>query len=172
MNNKKLKEEFITYFGKELWEEEEILIKIQPIANKVCKSYLGLHPVPILFENLIGEASRFSYEDECIYLNRNHKNDLLELLHSTFHELEHYFQGKYAYAFDTPKAKRWKNEIEANIGIEVPIKYQLQEIEIDANAFAAIVLKCELGIDYIHPIDFIQHKIEEYISSNKILNDD
>lgn len=172
MNNKKLKEEFIKYFGEEKWNEEEILSVIQPFTNYVCESYLGLSPVPVLFDDLIGEASRYSYEDECIYLNRKYKDDMIELLHSTLHEIEHYFQGKYAYAYETPKALRWRKDIESNIGIDEPIRYQLQEIEIDANAFAAVVLSCELGITYIHPIDLIQAKIEEYISSNQILNDD
>ena len=74
MNNKKLKEEFIKYFGEEKWNEEEILSVIQPFANYVCESYIGLSPVPVLFDDLIGEASRYSYKDECIYLNRKYKD--------------------------------------------------------------------------------------------------
>ena len=53
MNNKKLKEEFIKYFGEEKWNEEEILSVIQPFANYVCESYIGLSPVPVLFDDLI-----------------------------------------------------------------------------------------------------------------------
>ena len=45
----------------------------------------------------------------------------------------------------------------------------LQEIEIDAEATAQIVLSCEYGLTYKHPDDTIQALIEEYILSRKIL---
>ena len=32
MDEKKLKEEFIKYFGKEKWNQEEVLAKLQPIV--------------------------------------------------------------------------------------------------------------------------------------------
>ena len=39
---KNLKEEFIKYFGKEKWEEEEILEILQDVAFNVCTNWLGL----------------------------------------------------------------------------------------------------------------------------------
>ena len=172
MDEKKLKEEFIKYFGIEMWEEEEILGQISRFAFDVCNEYLGIEMLPILFEDLDGEASRLDVENECILLNRKYKNDLTELLHSTLHELEHSFQLKYAYAFNTPKALRWRREIESGLKVDDPINYVLQEIEIDANAFAAVVLECELGIHYEIPNKDIQKIIEVYISSGKILSED
>lgn len=172
MNNKNLKEEFVKYFGEEKWQEEEILAEISRFACYVCEEYLGIEPLPILFEDLVGEASRLDVKEQCIFLNRKYKEDIIELLHSALHELQHSFQIQYAYAFNTQKALRWRRELESELKVDDPINYVLQEIEIDANAFAAVVLECELGIYYEIPNRHIQKLIEVYIASGKILNED
>ena len=73
---------------------------------------------------------------------------------------------------DTPKAKRWKKELDNYIGGEDPIGNLLQEIELDANAFAQIVLASDYGIHYEHQAPIIQELINRYIKSGKMLNDD
>lgn len=172
MDEKKLKDEFIKYFGEEKWEEEEILGIISRFAFEICNEYLGIEPLPILFEDLDGEASRLDVKEQCIFLNRKYKDDIIELLHSALHELEHSFQIQYAYEFNTPKALRWRSELESGLKVDDPMNYVLQEIEIDANAFAAVVLECELGIHYEIPNEHIQKLIEVYIASGKILSED
>jgi hypothetical protein len=99
MNNKKLKEEFVKYFGEEKWEEEETLEIISRFAFEICDEYLGIEPLPILFEDLDGEASRLDVKEQCILLNRKYKGDIIELLHSTLHELEHSFQIQSGYQY-------------------------------------------------------------------------
>ena len=73
---------------------------------------------------------------------------------------------------DTPKAKRWKKELNNYIGGEDPLGNLLQEIEIDAMAFAQIVLATDYGIYYEHQDPIIQALVDKYIKSKKMLSDD
>ena len=111
-NKEKLKEDFIEALGQELCDEEEILEIYQGVIETVCNDYLSIQPVPVVFDNLIDEVSRYDINLKAIILNRKYKNDYEELLNSTLHELEHHWQLLYVSGFDTPKAKRWKHELE------------------------------------------------------------
>ena len=166
-NKEKLKEDFIEAFGQELCDEEEILEIYQGVIETVCNDYLSIQPVPVVFDNLIDEVSRYDINLKAIILNRKYKNDYEELLNSTLHELEHHWQLLYVSGFDTPKAKRWKHELE-NYNPYNPY----QEIEIDAYAFAQIIGKCEFGIDYKCKDFNMQMLVDAYINSKKILSDD
>lgn len=170
MTEKELKEEFVKYFGEELWEEEEILGFLQNVLFEVCHDYLGMvHPVPVLFEDLNCNDSILDLKNECIFLNRKNKNDKLLLMASLIHEATHLFQIAYAATNDTPKAKRWRKELESYINDSNPVGNVLQEIEIDAEATAQVVLSCEYGLIYKHSDETIQSLIDEYILSRKIL---
>ena len=173
MGEKKLKEEFIKYFGEELWNQEEILGELQHIVFDVCKRWLGVKPIPVLFGEHIGtDEARLDVKEQVIWLNPKNQNDKVELLASLLHELEHLYQAYYVSSMDTPKAKRWKKELDNYIGGEDPIGNLLQEIELDANAFAQIVLASDYGIHYEHQAPIIQELINRYIKSGKMLNDD
>ena len=74
--------------------------------------------------------------------------------------------------FDTPKARRWKEEMNNYIGGEDPLRNLLQEIELDARAFAQIVLATDYGIHYEHQDPIIQALVDKYIKSGKMLSDD
>ena len=163
----KLKQEFINAFGEELWEEQELLKDLQEKVDYVSAEYLGIESIPVVFETIEGDISRYDFKLQAIILNRKYKNDYVELLDSCFHELEHHWQRIYIANNDTPKAKRWKNELEHYD------KYNInQEIEIDACAFAQVIMSCELGIIHKHPDKYIQYLIDDYINTRKILNDD
>ena len=173
MDEKKLKEDFIKYFGEEKWNQEEVLAKLQPIVLDVCENWLGVEPVPVLFSDDIGtDEARFDVQEQVIWLNIKNQNNWIELLESLLHELEHLFQAYYVSNFDTPKARRWKKEMENYIGAEDPFMNLIQEIELDAMAFAQIVLSTDYGIKYEHQDPVIQEVINRYIQSGKILNDD
>ena len=163
----KIKEDFINAFGKEKLEEQELLDELQRYIDKVSNEYLGIDSIPVVFETIEGDISRYDFKLQAIILNRKYKNDYVELLDSCFHELEHHWQRIYIANNDTPKAKRWKNELEHYD------KYNItQEIEIDACAFAQVIMRCELGIIHKHPDKYIQYLIDDYINTRKILNDD
>ena len=163
----KLKEEFINAFGDQAWIEQEKLKPLQDAVDLVAKKYLGIEPIPVVFESLPEDISRYDFKLQAIILNRKYINDFVELLDSCMHELEHHWQRFYIGSNDTPKARRWKNELEHYN------KYNItQEIEIDAYAFSQVILSCEFGIIHKHPDKYIQFLIDDYINSRKILNDD
>ena len=171
MNN--LKEEFIKYFGKEKWEEEEILEILQDVAINVCTNWLGLDIIPILFkETNYPEVAGFDITNQVIWLDKKNKDNIIELMNSVIHELEHYYQLHYVANYNTPKALRWKNELDNYIVSENVIGNLTQEIEIDAMAFSQIVLETDYEIIYRHDNSLIQELIDRYIKSRKILNDD
>ena len=173
MDEKKLKEEFIKYFGEERWNQEEILGDLQQVVFDVCKRWLAIKPIPVLFGEHIGtDEARLVVKEQVIWLNTKNQNDKVELLASLLHELEHMYQILYVANFDTPKAKRWKTELDNYIGGEDPVGNLLQEIELDANAFSQIVLASDYGIHYEHQDPIIQELINRYIKSGKMLNDD
>ena len=163
----KLKEEFINAFGEELWEEQELLSDLQEKVDYVSAEYLGIESIPVVFETIEGDISRYDFKLQAIILNRKYKNDYVELLDSCFHELEHHWQRLYVGSFNTPKAIRWKNELDNYNRLD-----QTQEIEIDAYAFSQVILNCEFGLIHKHPDYYIQSLIDDYIRSRKILNDD
>ena len=173
MDEKKLKEEFIKYFGIELWNQEEVLAELQKIVLDVCENWLGVKAIPVLFGEHIGtDEARLDVKEQAIWLNIKNQNNWVELLASLLHELEHLYQIIYASSMDTLKAKRWKKELDNYIGGEDPLGNILQEIEIDANAFAQIVLATDYGIHYEHQDPIIQEVINRYIKSKKMISDD
>ena len=103
--------------------------------------------------------------------NRKYKNDKITVLAAIAHELEHYYQIFYLNNFDTPKAKRWKKEMDNYINESNIEANQIQEIEIDAEAFAIVVLETELGLKYENPDKQIQSIIEDYIKLGKLISD-
>lgn len=156
MNN--LDKEFIKYFGEEKLKEVEMESKLQDIVNYVCDNWLHLDSIPIIIEE-IEEDARFYVNELYIGINSSFINNLNEMVFSLLHELEHYFQWVYANSYDTEKAKRWKqlfNEVSNE-------EYVINELEIDAYAFAEIVMNCEFGINRKHKDPVVQMLIEKYI---------
>lgn len=170
---KNLKEEFIKYFGEEKWEEEEILEIIQDVAFNVCTNWLGLDIIPILFKEAnYPEVAGYDITNQVIWLDKKNMGNMVDLMDSVIHELEHYYQLHYVVNYNTPMALRWKNELDNYITSENVIGNLTQEIEIDAMVFSQIVLETDYGIIYRHENHLIQELIDNYIHSRKILNDD
>ena len=77
------------------------------------------------------DEARLDIEEEVIWLNPKNQSSWIDLLDSTFHELEHLYQLFYVTTFDTPKARRWKKEMNNYIGRENPLGNLTQEIELN-----------------------------------------
>ena len=168
MTKEELKQEFIKWFGEEKWEEQEIIDFLEGIVCDVCREYLGISPVPVVFEKIKGNIAAFDNKLLFIKVNPDYKNDQIMLVSSIVHELEHYYQLLYVSNFDTPKARRWKYNLQHYIGEDDPYNNLRQEIEIDAEAFAVVILDCEFGIPYENPDPEIQALIRDYIRSGKL----
>lgn len=172
MTEQEFKKEFIKWFDEEKWNQIEILGRLEHVVEYICDTWMKVEPIPILFGENMGEASSFlDFKNLVIWLNPSIQNEYVRLLDATLHELEHYYQIIYALNFTSPKAKRWKNELTNYIGLENPVEYALQEIEIDACAFSQVVLATEFGIMHKFPNPDIQNLIEEYIKSKKIIEE-
>ena len=169
ISNEKLKKEFIRWFGEEKWLEVEILEFIQQISDSICDEYLNVEPIPVIFEETKECIAVLDLQLECIRLNPKYKDDKIQLVSALLHELEHYYQLCYISNHDTPKAQRWKKEFVNYISWDRPNQNAIQEIELDAESFAEVILECEFGITYKNPQPRIQLAIEEYISSGKLL---
>lgn len=163
----KLKKDFIESFGEEKWIELEKLKPLQDAVDLVSREYLGIDSIPVVFEKIEGDISRYDFKLQAIILNSKYINDYEELLDSCLHELEHHWQRLYIASKDTPKARRWKHELENYNRLDVT-----QEIEIDAYAFAQVILSCEFGIIKHNPVRELQYLIDDYINSKRILSDD
>lgn len=169
MSKEELKKEFIKWFGEEKWEEEQIIDFLEGIVCDVCREYLCITPVPVVFEKIKGNIAVFDKNLLCIKVNPDYKYEQVTMVASIVHELEHYYQLLYASNCDTPKARRWKYNLQHYIGEDDPYNNQRQELEIDAEAFAVVILDCEFGIKYQNPDPEIQMLIIDYINSGKLV---
>ena len=68
MSDDDLKARFIESFGIDKWNEEEMLAKLIPFGDGVA-NYLGIDPVPIVFEELGKEDSRIYIKEQYIAIN-------------------------------------------------------------------------------------------------------
>lgn len=166
-----LKKQIITYFGQDYWDEVETLKTFDQFVAGICNEYLGFTPIPVMFDEIDGMISMLDTNNMLIVVNRKYKEDKVKVLAAIAHELEHYYQILYANSYDTAKAKRWRKELENYINESDIEKNQIQEIEIDAEAFAIVVLETELGLKYENPDEQIQSIIEDYIKLGKLIND-
>lgn len=170
-SNEKLKEGFIQWFGEDKWNELEILEFFQKVSDNICIEYLNVEPIPVIFAETKGCIAVLDIQLECIRLNPKYKEDKVQLVSALLHELEHHYQLCYISNFNTPKAQRWKREIFNYILSDKPKQNVLQEIELDAEDFAEVILECEYGITYRNPEPTLQFAIEEYIKSGKLLEE-
>ena len=78
LTREELNEEFVKYFGKEIYNQEEMLIKLWP-TQLVIADYLGVEPIPVLVEE-IEEDSRYYPNDNYIVISKNLMDDEVEVL--------------------------------------------------------------------------------------------
>lgn len=145
---------------------------MQKIVSYLCEEYLGVEPLPVFFDNIDGVISILNLKNKFIVVNRKYKTDKITVLAAIAHELEHYYQILYANSLDTPKAKRWKQELKNYIYENDFLGNATQEIEIDSEAFAVVILESEFGIKYQNPNKNLQSIIDKYIQLGKLLDND
>lgn len=170
-NDKPIKEKIIEWINGKKINDDELLSILQSVVVDVCGDYLNATSIPVKLKEVPGNIAVFDNNDICIYINPKYKDDKIILLAAVIHELEHYYQLVYVSNYDTPKANRWKLELINYIGDNNPLENALQEIELDAEAFAEVVLSCEYGISYINPNPNLQLVIDEYIKSGKLMEE-
>lgn len=171
MNNNKLKEEFISSFGVEKWEQEEMLGKIFPAHQKLCK-YLGVEMLPVICED-IPEESRFYIKEQYIVLSPKTLKSYTESVKSLVHEVRHQFQMACAFSIkndvDPFLVNLWRSEF---IKESEPVNPNSEEsllhyyglaIEVDAHAFSKWYLKEKLDIETHFPNPEYDGLIDLYI---------
>lgn len=166
----KIDKEFIKCFGIEKFIELEISNKLQNVATYVCNSWFGIESIPVIITDLQNEDGRYHVNDNYIEISNKDLYNYENLLFTLLHELEHYYQNVYSSSRNTLKAIRWRNELKNYKGIN-DVSYYINELEIDAYAFAEIFLETEFNIHRKHINDDIQYLIDNYIKSGKILEE-
>ncbi len=158
---KDLDKEIIKYFGEEKLKEIKVAEELQMFVNKIFKEYLmDIEPIPVVFDHTIKCTALYHIELDAIILHPKYIDNKNRLLVSVLHEAEHAFQLYYANNFNTPKALRWRKELE-NYTTN-PKHYYDQEIELDAIAFSQVVMLEEFNIKVENPNKKLQNKIDKY----------
>lgn len=172
MNDLDLRKQFIENFGEEKLKELDVLSQLEKKILSISNKWFGIDmPVLIFTNDIDNECARYNVKQDLILLNSKYINDEEELLDSILHELEHKYQLCYVASCNTPKAKRWKNELENYKDSKNPADNLCQEIEIDAIATAQLIMKCEFGIQRKLEDEKLQNIIDYYIESRKILEE-
>ena len=69
MSDEELKKQFIESFGEDKWEEIEALKPIDELNIRLC-DFLGIEPVPVIFEEMYEDAR---YYDKLDYIAISNK---------------------------------------------------------------------------------------------------
>lgn len=165
MNNKKLKEDFIKYFGEKVWNQEEALGRLLEY-EEILAEYLGVNRIPVIVDK-IKDDSRYYVDEDYIAISEDLIMDDYEALKCLIHEYRHYYQKICVTNNDTriPKIllEQWKNDFNT--------KYQSMEldkriclaIEIDAFAFTKYFLSKLGKKSYNYPDEVYNNVLELYI---------
>ena len=152
MKKENLKEKFISYFGEEKWNDEEMLHEIFEF-EMFCCDYLGVVPIPVVVDEMM-EDSRYYVDENYISLSKKCIKDKLEACKALSHELRHYFQHLVIKLDLNEEYKDvWKHEFANAIEVTDPnseeqlLKYITQAIEIDAFAFQKYMIRQYFDID-------------------------
>ncbi len=162
-------QKFIEYFGKEKFEEEEMLRNIYPYLNMLSEE-MELDPIPVTYEEILDD-SRFCIKDEYIEISNIFRNNFLESLKCLIHEFRHYYQvnllktkSNFTY-IEKEWMKEFKNPVvmsEERTDEEVT-RYCFQFNEIDSYGYTQVIIKKYLNIDLVHPSSNYQTVISKYI---------
>lgn len=87
MKDKKLKQEFIKFFGEERWLEEQMLEDLFDFHLYIFND-LDIDPVPVIFED-IPEDSRLYIKDKYIAISNKLKNNKIECAKCIAYEARH-----------------------------------------------------------------------------------
>ena len=155
LSEEELKKRFIESFGEEKWEEEEALVPIDQLNFKLC-DFLGIEPVPILFEEMYEDA-RYYNELNYIGLSNKYVHDEIECKKSLIHEVRHLYQ-KHCISHENEKLKlvtkhlinEWKKDFKTNQRLVPENQLMFMSIEVDSFAFTKYILKEWFNYDYHH----------------------
>lgn len=154
-NNEGLKKDFINAFGIDKWNEIEAGAKLDNLNLKLC-NYLGIEPVPVIFEEMPEDARYYDQLNYIAIANR-YVFDEIEQMKSLIHEVKHLHQ-KYCISHKNEKhkftnvnlIKEWENDFNKNQKLIPPDKLMCIPVELDAYAFTKYILKEWFNIDYHH----------------------
>lgn len=163
LTEKELKEEFVKYFGIELWNQENMLRMLWPIELAICKD-LGIDPVPVVVEE-IEEDSRYYIKENYIAISSKLIMDEIEAIKCLLHELKHAQQFNCITDEDSthPFKEIWIAEIIYEAG-SISQEEQLGlMIEIDAYAYQKVMINKLFDIDWHYPNEEYDKVIDSYI---------
>ena len=156
LSEEELKEQFIANFGEDKWEEIEALKPIEELNYKLC-DFLGIDPVPVVFEEMYQDA-RYYDELDYIALSTKFVHDEIECMKSIIHEVKHLHQ-KYCISHKNEKnlkfanillIKQWEEDFQKNQRLIPEDQLMCMPVEVDAFAFTKYILKEWFNIDYHH----------------------
>ena len=155
MSNEELKKRFIESFGEEKWEETEALVPVEQLNFKLC-NFLGIEPVPVIFEEMYEDA-RYYDKLDYIAISNKYVHDEIELKKSLIHEVRHLHQ-KYCISHKNEQLKfapsilinQWEEDFKKNQRLIPEDEAMCMSVEVDAFAFTKYILKEWFNIDYHH----------------------
>ena len=163
---KNLKEEFINWFGKDKWDEEELLALVEYEEMFLC-DLMHLEMIPIAFDNLKDMNGFYDVTNKIIILSNELKREgSSKVLESFLHEFRHYYQASMIEKYPD-KYYGWKYALEHQSNNIVD--YYLSPLELDAFAFAQMMMEYVYNLPYRIQDNHIQELINEY-KTNDILN--
>jgi hypothetical protein len=154
-SEEEIKKEFVDAFGIDKWNEIEAETKLDNLNFKLC-NYLGIEPVPVIFEEM-DEDARYYDKLNYIAISNRYVFDEVEQMKSLIHEVKHLHQ-KYCISHKNENHKfsdrnlinRWKDDFKKNQKL-IPIDILMCiPVELDAYAFTKYILKSWFNIDYHH----------------------
>ena len=164
LTQEELNEEFIKYFGKEIYNQEEMLMKLWPTQLAIA-DYLGVEPIPVLVEE-IEEDSRYYPNDNYIVISKSLMDDEVEVLKCLTHEYKHYQQYMcIIHNVAHPLLEEWKKDFKTNYANVTSYEEMLAlTVEVDAFAFTKYILDEWFNIKVTHPYDVYDEILSRYIN--------
>ena len=171
MSDKKIKSEFIKYFGEDKWNEVEAIENLNDIEYILSK-VLVLPTIPVITED-IPEDSRLDLENQAIIISRKLILNKTEAVKCLVHEYRHLYQQVILQtAPEHPLYNKWlknlKNMKNTVIDVNDPeeyTKYLLQPLELDAFAYTKYFFKKYLNQELICFNEEIEEVFDKYINT-------
>lgn len=171
MSDKEIKSEFIKYFGKDKWNEEEAIENLNDIEY-ILSEVLVLPTIPVITED-IPEDSCLDLENQAIVISKNLILNKTEAVKCLVHEYRHLYQQVILQtAPEHPLSNKWlktfKNMKNTIVDVNDPeeyTKYLLQPLELDAFAYTKYFFKKYLNQELICFNEEIEEVFDKYINT-------
>ena len=168
LTEEEIDQKIIENFGQDKLDELNAISKIDSLNIKLSE-YLGIEPIPVIFEDLGIEDARYYLKKDYIAINSKYVHDELELKKSLIHEMRHAYQ-RYSMK-DNDSKMVCANDYLVCLWIEDTLKFPklTQEeklattIEVDAFAFTKYILKKWFNIEYHHYDKFYDNLLDQFI---------